>query len=694
LEVTINSSTDPREIHARVEALTIEQARERLAQLVPELNRHNRLYHTEGRAEIDDRSYDLMYRELEWIEGRFPALILADSPTRRVGDAPVEGLAPFVHQVPMLSLANAFGEEELIDFDARLHRFAGDRAPEHITYVVEPKLDGLAAELVYENGRLAGAGTRGDGAVGEDILHNVKTIRSVPRHLHEDGDPFPARLSIRGEILFLIAGFEAMNAERIARGSKAFENPRNAAAGAIRQLDPSMAASRPLHFFAHSFGEEDASLGSGHLESLERLARWGMPINPLHRRVLGIAAVWEAIGDLGARRDALPYEIDGAVVKVDDFRLQRILGFVTRSPRWAVAYKYPPSRKETKLVDVGFQVGRTGAVTPVAWLAPVRVGGVTVSRATLHNASMLATLDLRVGDTVEVERAGDVIPRVVRAVPDEGHADRPVTQFPTSCPQCGEPLVREADAAVTRCVNTVGCPAQLRAAIRHFGGRTAMDVEGLGEKLVDQLVDCGLVTSVADLYSLTGEDLEGLDRIGEKTASALLEQIDRTRGRPLEKALVALGIPDVGEATARDLARHFGSIGAILAASEQDLASVFGLAEKSARRIRAHLVNPRFVELVERLLAAGVRFPFTAPPATGGKVAGKTFVITGTLPALTRDDAKARILEAGGKVAGAVSKRTDYLVAGSDAGSKLDKAKELGIEVIDEAALLALIGGA
>ncbi len=683
--------TDHREIQERVAALDLSGARDRAGHLCAELNRHSQLYHSLGTPEIDDRTYDLMYRELELLEARFPSVLLPDSPTRKVGGPPIDALRSFTHRVPMLSLGNAFSEAEIREFDARCLRFLGPRAPSAIAYVVEPKLDGLAVELVYERGQLTGAGTRGDGMVGEDILHTVRTIRNVPRQL--SGRDNPERLSVRGEVLFTLAAFEAMNTERVHRGDRPFENPRNSAAGTVRQLDPKAAAERGLFFTAHSFGEEDASLGDTHSDRLATLAGWGLPVNDRNRLAIGPEAVWDAIQLLGDARHILPYEIDGAVVKVDAVSLQKALGFVTRSPRWAVAYKYPPAQRATRLENVGFQVGRTGAVTPVAHLAPVRVGGVTVTRATLHNADMLTTLDLRVGDLVLIERAGDVIPRVVAVVPEDGRESRPQPQFPETCPQCGAQLVRLADAAVTQCPNTLGCPAQLRAALRHFGSRGAMDIEGLGEKLVDQLIEAGLVRSVADLYHLTAAQLGELERMGARSAASLLAQLEQSKDKPLDKALTALGIPDVGEATARDLARHFGSLHAFLAATPEALTRVPGIGDKVASRVHSAVHAPGFEALVAGLQSAGLRFtPPAAPPVTGA-IAGRTFVLTGTLPTLGRDDAKARILAAGGKVSGSVSTKTHYVVAGTEAGSKLDKATELGIPVLSEPEFLALLDG-
>ncbi len=684
---------DPSRIRDRVQTLDREGAEARLGLLVPELNRHNRLYHEHDAAEIDDRTYDLMYRELELLEQRWPQLVRPESPTLRVGGAPVSGLSPFAHREPMLSLSNAFSDDELREFDTRLKRFLGAAAPAVITYVVEPKLDGLACELVYANGRLVGAGSRGDGHVGEDVLHNVRTIRAIPAGL--TGTP-PDWIAMRGEIFYPLAGFESMNDRREARGDKRFENPRNAAAGTIRQLDPSVAASRPLTFYCHSRGPLDGlDPTATHSEELARIAAWGVPINPLNRRVEGIEGVIEAIAALGESRNDLAYEIDGAVVKVDEIEIQEQLGFVTRSPRWAIAFKYPPPRVSTILREVTYQVGRTGAITPVANLEPVRVGGVTVSRATLHNYDLVQQLDLREGDTVAVERAGDVIPKVVHVVPDEGHDARPVVQLATECPACNTALEREEDQAVTRCPNRLSCPAQLLAGLRHFASRGAMDIDGLGAKLIEQLVARGLVRRVSDLYILTRSQLANLERMGGQSADNLLAALEVSKQRPLGRALTALGIPEVGESTARDLAAHFGSLGALMEANVEALVEVHGVGDVVAQRVRTFFTDPGHLDEITRLRDAGVAYPTeaTAEPTDGPSTAaaGKIFVITGTLPTLKRSEAKARILAAGGKVTGSVSSKTDYLLAGDAAGSKLTKAQELAVPVLDEVGLLDLL---
>lgn len=681
-------------VRSRVAGLDREAAAARIASLVPELARHNRLYHVEAAPEITDREYDLLFLELTLLEERYPDLQRSESPTRTVGGAPVADLAPFPHEIPMLSLANAFGAEELLDFEARLRRFLAEAAPPVLSYVVEPKLDGLAMEVVYEGGRFVAAGTRGDGSVGEDVSHNMRTLPSLPLDLQ---GPRPQRLSVRGEVLFELEGFARMNRERESRGEKVFENPRNAAAGTMRQLDPRMVAGRPLLFYAHSFGfkEGGPSLAS-ETEALRAFQGWGFLVTGLERRCQGIQEVIQAIEELGRRRSSLPWEIDGAVVKVDDFDLQERLGFVTRSPRWAVAYKFPPERVRTVLRDVAFSVGRTGVVTPVACLDPVRVGGVTVSSATLHNEDELQRLDLRLGDTVEVERSGDVIPKVAAVVPTPDRESLPRVAFPTTCPACGAVLVRDEDRVAIRCVDPLGCPAQVRRALLHFASRGAMDIEGLGEKLVDQLVDRG-VRLPSDLYRLREEDLAGMDRMGPKSARNLVEALDRSRSRPLDRALFALGIPFVGETTARDLCQHFGSLQALLAAPREELERVPQVGPRVSQAVHTFFSRPEVQAEIGRLREVGVGFPDwerkAPPPSTPSAAAGRTFVLTGTLPTLTRDQARALIEAAGGKVAGSVSRKTDWVVAGEEAGSKLDKARELGIQVLDEDGLRALLAG-
>ncbi len=669
---------------------------QRMDRLVDELNRHNHLYHALDSAEIDDRTYDLMFRELEDLETKHPQLARADSPTQRVGGAPVDGLEKFEHRVPMLSLSNAFNAEELLDFEARLRRMLGSDAPDVFEYVVEPKFDGLAMEVVYEKGSLTAAGTRGDGSVGENVIHNIRTVHTVPLRLSVD---VPDYVSVRGEVIFDLKGFSEMNARREARGDAPFKNPRNAAAGTVRQLDPSVAAGRPLQFFAHSAGEGlSADAHSGLIEQLNGL---GFVTAELTRRCSGIAAVIEAIETIGSQRNGLPYEIDGAVVKVDSMALQEQLGFVTRSPRWAIAYKYPAPVVQTRLTEVGFQVGRTGVVTPVAIMEPVMVGGVTVTHATLHNEHQMLRKPeylggLRIGDRVEVKRAGDVIPRVEAVVEEDGREARAPVVYPTVCPDCQTSLVREEnpkepEKVIIRCPNNLGCQAQVEAGLKHFASRLAMDIDGLGDKLVDQLVEADLIRTPSDLYRLTLVQLAGLERMAEKSASNLIAALEESKARPLARVLFGLGIRHVGEAVARELAAHFGSIDGLMGADAEALQAVDGVGPEIASSLSGWFSVEANSEEVSALRALGVQFPELIIEDDEGLLKGKTFVITGTLPTLGRKEASQIIRDGGGKVTGSVSAKTDYLVAGEAAGSKLAKATALGIEILDEAALLAMV---
>ena len=688
----------------------------RVAELVAELNHHNHLYHVLDAPQIDDRAYDLLFAELQGLEGRFPDLVLPDTPTQRVGGAPIDGLQPFPHRTPMLSLGNAFEAQDIRDFEARwdkrdaqrlsggLRYFLrdGDVAlPEVLDYVVEPKLDGLAMELVYEDGVLVGAGTRGDGQIGEDVTHNMRTVETVPLRLTA---PYPPYLSVRGEVIYTLAGFAQMNAEREAQGEPVFKNPRNAAAGTVRQLDPSVAAGRPLVFLAHSAGEGmPVERASCHSDLIVQLQALGFRVADHITKCRGIDAVISAISKIGEARDTLPYEIDGAVVKVDDFALQDALGFVTRSPRWAVAYKYPAVIKRTRLEEVIFSVGRTGVVTPVAVMAPVNVGGVTVTNATLHNEHQMTRKPeylggLRHGDLIEVKRAGDVIPRVEAVVDEPGRSERPLATYPAECPDCQTSLVREEnpdepEKVIHRCPNALGCQAQLEAGLKHFASRLAMDIEGLGEKLVTQLVSTDLVSRFSDLYHLDVGAVCGLDRMADKSAENLIAALERSKTRPLSRTVYALGIRHVGEATARDLAVHFGTIDDLMAADVDALAAVAGVGPEVARSVHAFFSSESACAEIARLRQSGVQFvQDEAPPTSGDAVQGLVFVLTGVLPTMTRPQAKKRIIAAGGKVTGSVSGKTDYLVAGEAAGSKLTKARDLGVAVIDEAALVAMLG--
>jgi DNA ligase (NAD+) len=693
-------------------------AQAQMDKLVRELNRHSHRYHVLNEPEIDDRAYDLMYRALEKLEGEHPELRRPDSPTQRVGDAPVAQLVPFPHRMPMLSLANAFDSADLRAFEVRwdkrdssrtaggiLHQLRnhGTDLPSVINYVVEPKLDGLAMELVYLDGVLTGAGTRGDGQVGEDVLHNVRTIDTVPLCLQP---PFPAYLSVRGEVLFELAGFAKMNDAREAAGTPRFKNPRNAAAGTMRQLNPAVAAARPLMFLAHSAGE---GLGPpqelSHTGLIDRLEAMGFRSAGHRTRCAGMDAVIEAIAEIGKVRNRLAYEIDGAVVKVDDLALQGVLGFVTRSPRWAIAYKYPAPTVQTRLREVVFSVGRTGVITPVAVMEPVQVGGVTVTNATLHNEHQMLRKPeylggLRPGDLVSVKRAGDVIPRVDAVIDEPNRMKRPLAVYPTKCPDCEVPLIREEneddpEKVVIRCPNKLGCGAQLEAGLRHFASRRAMDIEGLGDKLVGLLVAAEMVRCPSDLYELDVAGVAALERMATKSAENLLLAIETSKAQPLERCLFALGIRHIGEATARDLSLHFGGIDAILNANKASMECVDGVGPEVAASLIAFVSEAVNREEVARLRAAGVGFtapgPADGPDRSESTVAGLVFVLTGTLPIMGRNEAKQRILTAGGKVTGSVSKKTHYLVAGEAAGSKKSKAEALGVKIIDEAALMVLL---
>ncbi len=703
---------DVEAVKAAVKALDQSAAALRVGELVSSLHHHNHLYHHLDAPQIPDREYDLLYRELELLEERWPKLAREDSPTRRVGGAPVSSLKAFPHRVPMLSLQNRFGDEELVEWEAKrrdggalsgglLHHLAGGGiepvAP--LAYAAEPKLDGVALEVVYIDGVLVGAGTRGDGRVGEDVTHNARTIRDVPLRLHiPPGEVCPTYLSVRGEVIFQLSDFQAMNAAREAAGEKTYENPRNAAAGTLRQLDSRLAAERPLSFFVHSHGEmEGAEVPPSHVDMMALLGAWGFRINGLGERCQGMREVLQWVAQLESKRDGLDYEIDGAVVKVDAASLREALGFVSRAPRWATALKFAPAECQTTLVHVEFSVGRTGQVTPVAHLAPVRVGGVTVSRASLHTQNKVEEIGLCLGDTVVVVRRGDVIPKVERVVPGGGVRGDAVV-FPADCPRCDAVLLEEVNAdephkVLFRCPNGLGCPAQVQGALEHFGSRRAMDIEGLGPKILEQLVETGRVLRPSDLFSLTSEELTVLERMGDKSAANLVAAIAGTRDRGAERVLFSLGIRHVGEATAKELLAAFGSIQALASADEDALAQVENIGTVVAQSVVAWFQNEEMEAELSRLLALGLANSWRAPARPSEQPArGKTFVLTGTLPTLKRSDAKALIEAAGGKVTGSVSKNTDHVVVGADAGSKLKRAQALGVGLLSEEELVALVG--
>jgi DNA ligase (NAD+) len=663
----------------------IESLRERL-------ETWNHQYYVLDEPTVPDAEYDRCMARLRELEAAHPELLREDSPTQRVGAAPLDRFRQVTHELPMLSLDNAFDAQSLRDFNRRLMDRLGE-GERVLEYACEPKLDGIAVSLLYRDGLLERGATRGDGTTGEDITHTVRTIHSIPLRLLGEG--YPALLEVRGEVYMPKAGFEEMNRRAREQGERTFVNPRNAAAGSLRQLDARIAAERPLEMCCYGVGlVEGGELPERHSEVLEQLQRWGLRVNPESRVVRGIEACEAYYEELASRRQDLPYDIDGIVYKVNEFALQRRLGFVSRAPRWAIARKFPAQEEMTRLLDVEFQVGRTGAITPVARLEPVFVGGVTVSNATLHNADEIERLGVMVGDSVIVRRAGDVIPQVVSVVADSRPPDARPVVFPTACPVCGSVVEREADEAVMRCMGGLVCAAQQKAAIRHFASRRAMDIEGLGDKLVEQLVDRGLVENVAGLYRLQRETLLGLERMGAKSVDNLLAALEKSKETTLPRFIFALGIREVGEATALNLARHFGSWEALTAASDEELLAVPDVGPVVADHLRQFFDSPASMAVVAALRDAGVRWPDLAVARTGElPLAGQTWVVTGKLESMGRNEAKSRLQELGAKVAGSVSAKTYCVVAGPGAGSKLARAEELGVEVIEEEAFLALLAG-
>ncbi|HMZ29861.1 MAG TPA: NAD-dependent DNA ligase LigA [Thauera aminoaromatica] len=675
---------------------TAADAAARAAALRAEIARHDHAYYVLDAPTIPDAEYDRLFRELQAIERAYPALRSADSPTQRVGGKALAQFATVRHRVPMLSISTETDTEAsgAFAFDARVRRALGlDEDDAAVAYAAELKFDGLAISLRYEDGVLVQAATRGDGETGEDVTSNVRTVKAIPLRLLGEAPPV---LEVRGEIYLRRDDFERLNARQAEAGEKIFVNPRNAAAGSIRQLDPGIAARRPLSFYAYGLGEVAGwTLPATHTEVLDALAAFGLPVCGHRAQVRGAEGLAAFHARIGALRDTLPFDIDGVVYKVDALALQQQLGFVTREPRWAVAHKYPAQEAVTLLRDIEVQVGRTGALTPVARLEPVFVGGVTVTNATLHNQDEIDRKDVRIGDWVIVRRAGDVIPEVVAPILERRGDELPrfvlLDRFPT-CPVCGSHVVRGEDEAVARCTGGLFCPAQRKQALLHFAGRRAMDIEGLGDKLVDQLVDAAIVKTPVDLYRLGVLALANLERMGEKSAQNLLMAIEKSRGTTLARFIFALGIRNVGEATARDLARHFGKLDALIAADVDALQQVPDVGPIVAKCIAEFFAEPHNREVIEQLRAAGVHWAEGEPQGSvAGALAGKTFVLTGTLPTLSRDEAKARIEARGGKVAGSVSKKTHYVVAGAEAGSKLDKAQALGVAILDEDGLRALL---
>lgn len=665
-----------------------ESIRRRAAELRQQIEHHNYCYYVLDDPQIPDAEWDRLLRELQTLEGQYPSLVTVDSPTQRVGAAPSDEFAEVRHRVPMLSLDNAFSEDDLRAFDRRVRERLGVTGP--VDYSAEPKLDGLAISVIFERGVLVRAATRGDGTTGEDVTANLRTVRSLPLHLRGDA---PALIEARGEVYMPVAGFERLNAEAARRGEKTFANPRNAAAGSLRQLDPRVTAQRPLDIFFYAIGTlEGQTLPETHTATLEMLRGFGLRVSPETRLVRGAEGCLEYYRDTARHRPRLPYQIDGVVYKVDSLAAQRQLGFVSRAPRWAVAHKFPAEEALTVVRDVEFQVGRTGALTPVARLEPVFVGGVTVSNATLHNMDEIARKDVQIGDTVIVRRAGDVIPEVARVLSERRPAGARAVVMPNRCPVCASTVERDADAAVARCTGGYRCSAQRKERLRHFAARRALDIEGMGEKLVDQLVEAALVESPADLYRLDVPTLAALERMGQKSAENVVAAIDRSKTTTLARFLFALGIRDVGEATAASLATHFGTLEKLMSA---DLASV-QLTPDVGPVVAAHVVeffaDAGNREVIRRLREAGVTWPETTTSAALDQpLAGLTFVLTGSLESMAREEAEDALRALGAKASGSVSKKTSYLVAGAEAGSKLRKAEELGVPVIDEAALLRIL---
>jgi DNA ligase (NAD+) len=663
----------------------------RAAELRSLLDRYNYRYHALDDPEVPDAEYDRLMVELRRIETEHPELITPDSPTMRVGAAPLAAFGTVHHRIAMLSLDNAFSEDEVRDFDRRVRERLG-RGDEAVRYSAEPKLDGLAISARYENGSFAQGATRGDGETGEDITQNLRTIKALPLRLR--GESVPPVLEVRGEVFMPLAGFTRFNEAALARGEKTLVNPRNAAAGSLRQLDPRLTAARPLDMFVYGIGNVDgANIPSSHSETLKRLREWGFKICPQSEVVESIEGCLRYYRRMGEMRAKLAYQIDGVVYKVDDVDLQKQLGFVSRAPRWAIAHKFPAEEALSVVRGIEFQVGRTGALTPVARLEPTFVGGVTVSNATLHNMDELTRKDVRVGDTVVIRRAGDVIPEVARVLPERRVAGAQLIELPAVCPVCGSPVIREVDQAVARCSGGRRCAAQRKEEIRHFASRRAMDIQGLGDKLVEQLVDRDWLKTPADVFALDTEKLAGLDRMGEKSAQKLNAAIAAAKRTTLPRFLYALGIRDVGEATALGLAQYFRNIDSLRRAAKEEIQRVPDVGPVVAENVAAYFRDADNNAILDRLLAAGIEWPEIAAAKNSGGLVGKTFVLTGTLASMSRDEAGEAIRTAGGKVSASVSKKTDYVVAGEESGSKLKKAEELGISVLDEAQFLALLNG-
>ena len=666
-----------------------------IEELRKQLRFHSHRYYVLDDPHIPDAEYDRMYRRLLELEEQYPELVTHDSPTQRVGSKPLAAFEQIQHQMPMLSLDNVFSEEELQAFVQRIKDRLNKKEENNegdIEFAAEPKLDGLAISLRYEQGELIYAATRGDGSTGENVTQNIRTLQSIPLRLL--GDDYPDVLEVRGEVFMPKAGFDKLNADARKNGEKEFANPRNAAAGSLRQLDPAITAKRPLSFYSYAVGVvEGGQLASTHYDILKQLKNFGLPVCDELKKVSGVSACLAYYEDILKRRDALPYDIDGIVYKVNSLALQARLGFVARAPRWAVAHKFPAQEEVTMIKDVDFQVGRTGAITPVARLEPVFVGGVTVSNATLHNMDEIRRKDIRVGDKVIVRRAGDVIPEVVRVVPGSRKKSLPEIQMLSACPVCGSKVEQLEGEAVARCSGGLYCQAQRAEAIKHFASRKAMDIDGLGDKLIEQLVQADMIHTAADLYSLNVEELASMERMAEKSAGNIISALEASKHPALSRFIYALGIREVGESTAMNLANEFLTLDAVKGADFDKLVEVQDIGPVVAQHIVNFFQQPHNLEVITKLLDAGIEVETVKRDSSNESAAfsGKTIVITGTLPSMSRDEAKEKLLKAGAKVTGSVSAKTDYLLAGDKAGSKMAKAEKLGVKVIDEATMLEML---